>query len=118
MEHGILTFSLAECKPERTYFLQGDACNLPALSDIGGEKFTVVHAANLLCRLPNPRLVFISIHYHVAIVVLSIVECHNFCTLQQVFGALAEYCGARRPRGAGIAVFLASTVHKTRSLAR
>lgn len=30
---------------------QGDACNLP--TDIG--KFSVIHGANLLCRLPEPR---------------------------------------------------------------
>ncbi len=30
--------------------LQGDACHLPT----GIGHFTVVHAANLLCRLPDP----------------------------------------------------------------
>lgn len=37
--------------PERVRFLQGDAMNLPA--DLGS--FDRVHAANLLCRLPEPK---------------------------------------------------------------
>lgn len=36
--------------PDRVRFLQGDAMNLPA--DLGS--FDRVHAANLLCRLPEP----------------------------------------------------------------
>jgi SAM-dependent methyltransferase len=36
---------------EKLCFLQGDAMNLP--SDLGG--FDRVHAANLLCRLTDPR---------------------------------------------------------------
>jgi len=35
----------------RCQFQQGDACALDAVA-LG--KFHVVHAANLLCRLPNP----------------------------------------------------------------
>jgi hypothetical protein len=35
-------------------FMQGDACNLPTLEALGGGAFTVIHAANLLCRLPDP----------------------------------------------------------------
>lgn len=37
--------------PERIRFFQGDAMNLPA--DLGS--FDRVHAANLLCRLPEPK---------------------------------------------------------------
>eukprot|EP00667_Euglena_gracilis_P016922 EG_transcript_17772 len=37
----------------RTTFVQGDACNLQA-AQLGG-KFSVILAANLLCRLPKPR---------------------------------------------------------------
>lgn len=45
---------------ERASFIQGDACNLPptaALAALGapGGKFSVIHGANLLCRLPEPR---------------------------------------------------------------
>lgn len=40
----------AEVFPERVRFLQGDAMNLPA--DLAS--FDRVHAANLLCRLPEP----------------------------------------------------------------
>ncbi len=36
---------------EKLYFIQGDAMNLP--SDLG--VFDRVHAANLLCRLPEPK---------------------------------------------------------------
>lgn len=39
---------------ERIEFLQGDACHLP--SSLGTKKYSVVHAANLLCRLPDPQL--------------------------------------------------------------
>lgn len=41
-----------EVDRSRVTFMQGDACNLELL-DIG--KFDVIHASNLLCRLPNPR---------------------------------------------------------------
>lgn len=41
--------------PERIAFMQGDACALPDLAGLGGRKFSVVHGANLLCRLPDPR---------------------------------------------------------------
>lgn len=37
--------------PERVKFEQGDACDLR--SDLGG--FDIVHAANLICRLPDPQ---------------------------------------------------------------
>jgi SAM-dependent methyltransferase len=40
----------------RITFLQGDACALPPVSTLGGP-FTVIHAANLLCRLPDPMCV-------------------------------------------------------------
>ena len=40
----------AEVDPARLAFLQGDAMNLP--NDLG--QFDRVHAANLLCRLPEP----------------------------------------------------------------
>ena len=45
-------------KPENCTFIQGDACNLDIqalLSLAGGKKFQLIHAANLLCRLPEPR---------------------------------------------------------------
>lgn len=45
----------ANARCERIRFLQGDACNLPKAEELGGP-FHIVHAANLLCRLPNPRL--------------------------------------------------------------
>ncbi len=41
----------ASSRPENITFLQGDAMNLPP--DLGA--FDLVHAANLLCRLPEPR---------------------------------------------------------------
>ena len=46
----------AGVRPQQCTFLQGDACALPALEALGGA-FTVVHAANLLCRLPDPLCV-------------------------------------------------------------
>eukprot|EP01006_Ploeotia_vitrea_P045547 TRINITY_DN66951_c2_g6_i1.p1 TRINITY_DN66951_c2_g6~~TRINITY_DN66951_c2_g6_i1.p1 ORF type:complete len:281 (-),score=32.07 TRINITY_DN66951_c2_g6_i1:196-1008(-) len=39
------------CKPENASFEQGDACNLRE----GLGEFDVIMAANLLCRLPEPR---------------------------------------------------------------
>jgi putative 4-mercaptohistidine N1-methyltranferase len=56
LEEGRFSTPLAACVPEgidrsRVEFRQGDATNLPA--DLG--KFDRVHAANLLCRLPDPR---------------------------------------------------------------
>jgi SAM-dependent methyltransferase len=39
-------------------FKQGDACALPPAAALGG-RFTVIHGANLLCRLPDP-LAFLS----------------------------------------------------------
>jgi len=39
-----------DCIPERAHFEQGDAMNLR--TDLGS--FDLVHAANLLCRLPEP----------------------------------------------------------------
>lgn len=45
-------------KPETCTFLQGDACALDIdalLSLTKGEGYSLVHAANLLCRLPDPR---------------------------------------------------------------
>ena len=48
---GTWTVSLEEgTHPERASFEQGDACAIRG--DIG--KFSVVHGANLLCRLPKP----------------------------------------------------------------
>ena len=43
----------SSAKPDRVAFLQGDACALPSAAALGGP-FTVVHGANLLCRLPDP----------------------------------------------------------------
>jgi hypothetical protein len=45
----------ANARTDRIRFLQGDACNLPKGEELGAP-FHIVHAANLLCRLPNPRL--------------------------------------------------------------
>ncbi len=39
--------------PDRTSFEQGDACALRPDIDAAG-KFSIVHGANLLCRLPEP----------------------------------------------------------------
>jgi hypothetical protein len=44
----------AQARPQVCTFLQGDACSLPSLQALGGGAFTVIHAANLLCRLPDP----------------------------------------------------------------
>lgn len=41
----------ADARPERARFETGDAMDLPA--DLG--EFDIVHAANLICRLPEPR---------------------------------------------------------------
>jgi putative 4-mercaptohistidine N1-methyltranferase len=38
----------------RITFQQGDACALPPAAELGG-RFSVIHAANLLCRLPDPN---------------------------------------------------------------
>lgn len=38
----------------RVHFVQGDACSL-TLAGLGGQRFHVLLAANLLCRLPFPR---------------------------------------------------------------
>lgn len=43
----------AGVRGERLSFMQGDACALPDVKALGG-KFSVVHAANLICRLPDP----------------------------------------------------------------
>lgn len=40
--------------PDRITFLQGDACALPDAATLKGP-FTVIHGANLLCRLPEPE---------------------------------------------------------------
>ena len=40
-------------RAERLRFLQGDACALPAAVAAAGP-FHLIHAANLLCRLPDP----------------------------------------------------------------
>lgn len=48
--------------PERTSFLQGDACNL--LPSLG--TFDVVFASNLLCRLPEPAKFLVEIERFVA----------------------------------------------------
>jgi len=47
----------AGARCDRVRFLQGDACALPPAAVLGGP-FDIVHAANLLCRLPDPRCVF------------------------------------------------------------
>jgi putative 4-mercaptohistidine N1-methyltranferase len=41
----------ADIDVSKVSFLVGDACNL----DAGLGSFDVIHASNLLCRLPNPR---------------------------------------------------------------
>ena len=41
-----------EARPENVTFLVGDACDLPP----GLGSFHLVHAANLLCRLPEPEV--------------------------------------------------------------
>jgi SAM-dependent methyltransferase len=49
----------ATSRPDRVHFLQGDACALPSLEALGlpaGQRFSVIHGANLLCRLPDPLL--------------------------------------------------------------
>jgi putative 4-mercaptohistidine N1-methyltranferase len=50
--------AVAEVDPSlersRVRFVQGDACDL-ALDRLGGQRFHVLLAANLLCRLPYPR---------------------------------------------------------------
>lgn len=43
----------ADARCDRVTFTQGDACALPSAAALGG-KFHLVHAANLLCRLPRP----------------------------------------------------------------
>lgn len=48
---GVTASIPAGSHPERIQFLQGDAMNLPA--NLG--KFDRVHAANLICRLPEPQ---------------------------------------------------------------
>lgn len=45
----------SNARQDRASFVQGDACNLPTAQELGG-KFSVIHGANLLCRLPDPRL--------------------------------------------------------------
>ena len=44
-------------RAERTAFRQGDACALATAEELGG-RFTVIHGANLLCRLPDPMCVW------------------------------------------------------------
>jgi putative 4-mercaptohistidine N1-methyltranferase len=44
----------ASARASRVSFRQGDACALPPAAALGG-RFTLIHAANLLCRLPSPR---------------------------------------------------------------
>ena len=44
----------------RATFIQGDACALPSQAQlvalgVPGGRFSVIHGANLLCRLPEPR---------------------------------------------------------------
>jgi SAM-dependent methyltransferase len=51
----------AGARPARCAFLQGDACDLPpnaTMAGLGvpdGGRFSVIHGANLLCRLPEPK---------------------------------------------------------------
>jgi len=45
----------AGIKQDNIQFFQGDACHLP-LDILGNKKYSVIHAANLLCRLPDPQL--------------------------------------------------------------
>ena len=57
VKQGEITRTLLACVDDevdrdRVRFVVGDACSLS--EDL--EAFDVVHAANLLCRLPNPRL--------------------------------------------------------------
>lgn len=53
--HRSLTATVPQgSKTERITFRQGDACALPSEAELGG-KFSVIHGANLLCRLPEPR---------------------------------------------------------------
>jgi putative 4-mercaptohistidine N1-methyltranferase len=49
---GLTAAAPAQAKPERIHFQQGDAMDLP--TTLG--KFDLVHAANLICRLTDPRL--------------------------------------------------------------
>lgn len=46
----------AGVRSERCAFQQGDACALPSAKALGGP-FSVIHGANLLCRLPDPMCV-------------------------------------------------------------
>jgi SAM-dependent methyltransferase len=47
----------AGVRAERVAFRQGDACALASAEELGG-RFTVIHGANLLCRLPDPMCVW------------------------------------------------------------
>lgn len=44
----------AGSEPAVIRFEQGDACALAPVAELGGP-FEIIHAANLLCRLPEPR---------------------------------------------------------------
>jgi len=49
----------ADTSRARCSFAQGDACNLEDLRDAGflrADGYNAVHASNLLCRLPRPKL--------------------------------------------------------------
>ena len=62
-------------RPERCRFLQGDACALPSAEALGG-RFTVIHGANLLCRLPDPMCVrAASARARASLVALRVCEC-------------------------------------------
>jgi len=60
----------AGCAPARCQFVQGDACALdvPALQAMAGGagRFRLVHAANLLCRLPDPAKLLAALPHLVA----------------------------------------------------
>jgi len=123
-------------RPERCTFMQGDACALPSAEALGG-RFTVIHGANLLCRLPDPMCVAgggraapqragvyssapaTASHAHS----LSLSPCAPLSRPPPPPARQALHCppglaaGARGPGGARVALLLAAAVHQARAVA-
>lgn len=65
--------------PERCVFKQGDACNLPL--DIG--QFSCVLAANVLCRLPDPKVLLLRLS--------NLIVPGGICVITSPYTFLREY---------------------------
>lgn len=87
--------------PERIEFMTGDACNLDRISSLG--RFDLVLAANLIDRLPKPRIFLQSIHRFIkpgGLLVLT-----SPYTWLEEYTSPSEWLGGREERGLKITTF-------------